>query len=115
MKKVLFINTNPFWGGGEKWHFEMAKAVKQRGYEVAILGFAKGDLEERCSDIQFPFFPIKINNFSFISPFKRMKARRILQKFKPDSIILNLPRDVKLFAPLASEMQNINVIHAVNK
>lgn len=106
MKRVLFVNTNPVWGGGEKWHFQMAGALIERGYQVAIVGLTKSDLIQKAETASIPFFEFKVSNLSFLSVFKRRKARKILVDFSPDAVVVNLPRDVKLFVPLAKELTN---------
>ena len=38
MKKICFFNSSKNWGGGEKWHFETAKILWEKGYEIIVLG-----------------------------------------------------------------------------
>ncbi len=42
--KICFANTNRKWGGGEKWHFDAACSLANRGFEVCVAGFPGGEL-----------------------------------------------------------------------
>ena len=93
MKKVLFINTNLAWGGGEKWHNEMSSALFKRNYDVALITQKNSELSHKTSLTQYP---LGISKLSFLNPIKVFKTIQIIKKMNPDAVIVNLPSDAKL-------------------
>lgn len=109
--KVLFINTNIAWGGGEKWHYEMALALKAKGIDVHVLVHENSEIEKKLSNSAIALTSLTNSNLSFLNPLKRSQAKKVLKQIHPDCIILNLPRDVKLFAPIAKSIGIQKVIY----
>lgn len=46
MKRICFVNTTKFWGGGEKWHFQNAKALSAIGYDISFILNEVGELKK---------------------------------------------------------------------
>lgn len=101
MSKVVFYNSNQVWGGGEKWHFEMAKALGHKGHDVSLITNPNSELKSKALKHGLSVNSIKTENFSFLNPFKLILLFFLLKKIKPDAIFLNLPSDVKICAPIA--------------
>jgi glycosyltransferase involved in cell wall biosynthesis len=93
--KICFFNTACSWGGGEKWHFDMAQTLSNRGYECIIAGNPKSELLERAKNSGIPIYPIILNNLSFLNIFKINRIKSFFENQKIDAVILNLPNDLK--------------------
>ena len=44
---ICLINTNKAWGGGEKWHFEMALNLKRLGHKITVITHEKSELQKK--------------------------------------------------------------------
>jgi glycosyltransferase involved in cell wall biosynthesis len=109
--KFFFINTNKQWGGGEKWHFDTARAMHRIGHKVAILTPHRTELFSRSILAGITTIPVNISNLSFLNPFKLLGIRQLLKKESPDAIILNFSSDVKTIG-LAAKMAGIkNIVY----
>lgn len=93
--KVCFFNTTLAWGGGERWHYDMAKSLHAKKHNVTVISHPKGSLQAAIENETFSRYSIKLHNLSFLNPFKLIKLFFLLKKINPDIIILNLPRDAK--------------------
>lgn len=111
MKKVLFINSNKAWGGGEKWHYNMALALREEGYNVMLICSPHSELAKAATNSNLEISYLNIKNLSFLNPIKLIKAYKILKTFTPNSIILNLPSDAKLTSVLSLLQPLKNIIY----
>ena len=93
---ISFFNSHPSWGGGEKWHLDMALRLQERGFRVVFFVQRGGELEQKVRAHNIPYEPVKISNYSFINPFKTSRLSRLFRKHRVDAVILNLPSDVKI-------------------
>ena len=105
-KTILFFNTNKSWGGGEKWHFEMAKAFADKNYPVYVFAHKNGELLKQCDRENIPVLPVKTGKLSFANPVRIQSLKRQIKKVNPGTIILNLPSDMK-FGGLAAKKAGI--------
>ncbi len=103
---VCFFNSVKTWGGGEKWHFEMANSLHNKGLPVMIYTNKFSELRTRADLASIPNYNLKINNLSFFNPFKIIKLATHFRKLKIKTIILNLSADVKV-AGLAAKLAGI--------
>jgi glycosyltransferase involved in cell wall biosynthesis len=108
--RVCFVNTSPMWGGGEKWHFEMALQLKKRGFEVSALTHPKSKLKALLEQNDIPVFSCKIGNLSFLNFFKIIKLIKLLKNTKSEIAILNSPSELKLVG-LANKFTGIKTIY----
>ena len=92
---ICFVNSNPSWGGGEKWHFDIGCRLRQRGHRVVFFVQRGGGLEQKVKEQGFDYETVKISNYSFINPFRSGRLKKLFQKHRVTSVILNLPSDVK--------------------
>ncbi|MGK7389849.1 MAG: glycosyltransferase [Candidatus Cyclobacteriaceae bacterium M2_1C_046] len=99
--KVCFFNTNKDWGGGEKWHFEMAARLHQDGYKILTVTAENSPLQEKMIASQLPNKSFKIGNLSFLNFYKINKLKHFFEKEQVDIIIMNLSSDVKTAAVAA--------------
>jgi glycosyltransferase involved in cell wall biosynthesis len=93
--KVIFVNTNTVWGGGEKWHLDTALVLKLNSFEVCVLTAYNTRLYEQSLAAGIKTLPVKINNLSFLNPFRIYSITKFFRVEKPDLIILNLSSDLK--------------------
>lgn len=93
---IGFFNSAKTWGGGEKWHFEISSALREKGLEAIVFTNKKSELYNRLLMTDQKVCRIKISNLSFLNPFKIYRLKRIFQKEKTECIILNLSADLKV-------------------
>lgn len=96
-KRICFFNTNMAWGGGEKWHLHAAKAFAEAGYRV-FAGVNRNSELARRLDPTFleAILTLPVSNLSFLNPFKLLAINRFLGRHRIETIVLNLPIDLKL-------------------
>ena len=94
-KTICFFNTAIPWGGGEKWHFEMAKYLHESGHSVVIFCHKKSILFEKAKAHNIPYKTISNSNTSFLNPLKLLYFSKLLQKYQIGTLVLNLSQDVK--------------------
>jgi glycosyltransferase involved in cell wall biosynthesis len=99
--RICFINTTRFWGGGEKWHFETATYLAQRGHHVFGIVHPGGELHRRLAETPVTPIPMAITNFSLLNPFKFWKLRAVLRRNAIRTVVFNGSAEVKLGAPAA--------------
>ena len=106
---VCFFNSTPAWGGGEKWHCEIALKAHDHGYPVLVFTNTNSALSNRLKDHDIPLESIKVGNLSFLSIIKIIKIARILKKNSIRTIVLNLSADLKI-AGLAARLAGVKKI-----
>ena len=94
--RLVFFNSCRTWGGGEKWHFEMASALHDIGHEILFFASEGSPLYNKIQDKGIDVHKIRVRSMSFINPIKRILVQRKLKEFNPDHIIINLSADLKL-------------------
>jgi glycosyltransferase involved in cell wall biosynthesis len=105
-KTIAFFNSTKAWGGGEKWHLEMALQLKERGYNVMVFAQPGSALMERSKQAQLTVVPVRVNNLSFLNPAKFFSFSVLFRKFRPDVLFLNLPSDLKT-AGIAAKLAQV--------
>jgi len=94
-KKICLFNTCKIWGGGEKWHHDIALKFRDKGYDVVVCTNVGSELSSRLKQTAIPVFEINISNLSFLNPFKLYRIYRFFNTQQIDTVILGLPSDVK--------------------
>ena len=56
--KILYVITKANWGGAQKYVYELATAMKERGHEVAVAYGTEGLLAERLGQAGIRTLPI---------------------------------------------------------
>ncbi len=108
---ICFFNTAKVWGGGEKWHFEHAKALQNQGFKVIAVTSPNSDLHQKLMRASIPVFSLKINTLSFLNPFKRRELINFFKRNKVSKIIINLSADLKIAAPTARKAGVAKIIY----
>jgi glycosyltransferase involved in cell wall biosynthesis len=99
--KICFFNTVKDWGGGEKWHFEHALFFKETAQDVVVVSNKNSVLFKKSTVHQLPTKIVSIGNLSFLNPFKAFSIYSFFKKSKFDVLVVNLPADLKIAAPMA--------------
>lgn len=108
-KTVCFFNSNRAWGGGEKWHLTTAREFQQRGYETFLVTNIHSELSKKAHEEDLSFFSFFVHNLSFLNPFKILSLVSLFRSQKVDTIVMNLPADLKL-AGIAAKIAGVRKI-----
>jgi glycosyltransferase involved in cell wall biosynthesis len=101
-KTICFMNSNKVWGGGEKWHYETALFLNEKGHDVLVVANRNSDLYKKLQGhSHIRVHSMRITNFSFLNPVKLLALRRRFQHHQVSAVILGLSTDVKLGGPAA--------------
>lgn len=96
--RIALVNGASFWGGGEKWFVTAGVFLKNKGHEVRFYGCGE-DVIKRTQEAG-----LETERFGFRSDVDFLTIcglYRSFKKFKPDVIVFNAERDVRLGAPSA--------------
>ena len=110
-KTIGFFNTNLAWGGGEKWHLETAKLMRDKGYNVVIFAHPNSDLLQKATELNIKTEAQRITNLSFINLFTLINLSRKFRKYKIDTIITNLASDMKVGSIAAAWAKVPNIVY----
>jgi glycosyltransferase involved in cell wall biosynthesis len=94
-KKICLFNTCRIWGGGEKWHHDIALRFQKKGYQVLVCTNVKSELYFKIKKTTIPVFKFNVHNLSFLNPFRIYQIYQLFKKQRIDTIIFGLPSDVK--------------------
>jgi len=108
-KTICFINSVTSWGGGEKWHFEMAKRLKAQGHNIIFICRRNSELAKKLADTNIYVNNFEVHNLSFLNIFKINKIRKFLKSSQVDIAILNFSADIKTVGP-AAKLAGVNRI-----
>ena len=112
MRTICFCNSTLAWGGGEKWHFETACALAQRGWRVYLLCHPQGALYRRAAgEGSFAVLPLTIGRLSFLNPLVHLGLGNLFRRLAPHAVIMNLPADLKCIGPAASRARVPHIIY----
>lgn len=95
MSSFCFLNTVNEWGGGEKWHLEVAHYLHAQGHRVLVMAQSGSALQHRATALGIKVHVIALSNLSFLNPFTINGMVKVLKDQQVDSIVLNLSRDLK--------------------
>lgn len=96
------VNLSKSWGGGEKWFLTVGEALQQRGFTVIWVAYPDSALHKRLEAKGFPFEISSARFSSLLNPFKVLAIRSILNKHRPDMIMMNASHELKTFGLMAS-------------
>ena len=97
-KRICFFNSSRIWGGGEKWHYETARKLSQRGFEPIVFSNPKGLLYQKSLEAGIRVVPVSIGNLSFLNPLKILLLLYFLRREKAETLIAGLTSDMKAVA-----------------
>ena len=96
--KICFFNTTKFWGGGEKWHYEVGKALRDKGHEVVFFANTESELAKRLGSAGIKNKVANVGKWSFLNPWKLRNTYQFFKAERFDTVIFNGPLDLKLGA-----------------
>ena len=108
-KTICFFNSATAWGGGEKWHFDIAQQLNNEGFSVIICAHPKSELLKRAKQAGIKAFGVSVTNLTFLCPFRGKALSRFFKEQQVATIVLNLSRDVK-FAAVAAKKAGVERI-----
>ncbi len=108
---ICFFNSCKAWGGGEKWHFEMALRLMNMGYHVIICTWPDSALYKEAKSSGIPVYTFKVSNLSFLNPLKYFKLKHFFIGKKVTHLILNLSSDLKLAGIAAKKAHVTDIIY----
>lgn len=109
MKTICLFNSEKAWGGGEKWHLETSVYLKQKKYNVIVYCQKGSELHKRLEKKGVEIRLISISNLSFLNPFKIVQLLLFFLKDKPNTVIYNISKDIKVGA-LAAKLAGVKMI-----
>ena len=101
MGRICFVNTTPFWGGGEKWHLEAARSFRSRGHRVLVVGSPGSPLVTRAREAGIETAEVALGNRSWLNPLKHRRLRRLFAEHRVETVVFNGPADIKTGGPAA--------------
>lgn len=107
--KICFFNSVRSWGGGEKWHLDMASMLFSEGVNLFFIANKKSVLTQKLEVTSIPFYKLLIGNLSFLNIFKLYRLYRIFKKENTDTLIMNASADIKA-AGIAAKMAGVRRI-----
>ena len=111
LKSFCFFNTVDEWGGGERWHLDMALYLMFKGHQVMVITQPGAVLGERAQKQDIAVFNILLNNLSVLNPFVLHKLANIFRSNRVDTVVLNLSRDLKC-GGISAQMAGVkNIIY----
>jgi glycosyltransferase involved in cell wall biosynthesis len=105
-KTVCFFNTQRSWGGGEKWHFDVASFLLEQKTKALYISSRRSPLSQRLNGLGISGYYAGIGNLSFLNPVKVARIFWIFRKEKVGVLITNLSGDMKV-ASLAAKMAGV--------
>ena len=108
-RRVCFFNSSKTWGGGEKWHYDIASRLSVKGHDVVVVTNRHSELFTRLKKEKIKCYRIRISNLSFLNLIKLFQIYRILRKNRIQTIILNLSSDLKI-AGIAAKLAHVEKI-----
>ena len=95
MVNYCFFNTVSAWGGGEKWHLDVATYLHEKGFSVLVVAAPNSVLALKAKAMGLKVCFIKLSNLSFLNPVVIYRITRLLKHYDVDNLIMNSPRDLK--------------------
>ncbi len=91
------MNSNEVWGGGEKWHLDMASYLHDLGYFVVVITNKNSELYLRLKGKDGILLkPLRVSNYSFLNLHKLHHISTLFRNYRINTVILGLSNDVKL-------------------
>jgi glycosyltransferase involved in cell wall biosynthesis len=108
-QKVLLVITKSNWGGAQKYVYDIATELSERGHPVMVACGGKGELVERLRTAGVPVHELhklknNMNPFSSLSAF--FELVRLFRETRPDVVHLNSSK-VGFFGTLAGRVAHV--------
>jgi glycosyltransferase involved in cell wall biosynthesis len=106
---ICFFNTTKAWGGGEKWHFDIASRLSKDGEKVMVVAHKHSELRKKLRQHGIEPFAFKISNLSFLNPVRLLRLCSFFRHHQVKTLVINLPADLKI-AGLAARVAGVKRI-----
>lgn len=90
--RILYVDTDQAWRGGQEQLFNLMSGMKGRGHQVALAAPTHSPLAQRARQLAIPTYPFRQRNE--FSPLALVQMARILRRTKPNVIHFNTPRAI---------------------
>ena len=107
--RVLFANSIQMFAGAEVWFLTIARALRERGHDVALVCRPHTELETRAQEAGIPVFGLRFG--ADIGPLSVYRAARILQRLTPDVVITNQDKELRTFGLASRLTGTARVVH----
>ncbi len=108
---ICLFNSERAWGGGEKWHADVASHLLKRGFKVLFISAPGGPLAKRMKEIGVPGYHQRISNLSFLNPLRVFRLALIFRREGVKSLVTSLPSDMKVASSAAQLAGVPNIIY----
>lgn len=97
MKNIVFLNSCPVWGGGEKWTFITARILNEDPeFNVYIATGSETELYKRAKAAGIKTTQVEVKSgITVLNPFKAKRFIDFLKKKNIDIMFLNMSQDLK--------------------
>ena len=106
---ICFFNSMDSWGGGEKWHLDVASFLVKQQYKALYISSPGSPLSNRLRTLGISGYGIRISNLSFLNPVKVLRIARIFRHEQVGFLITNLSGDMKV-ASIAGKVAGVQRI-----
>lgn len=100
-RRILLVNLSKGWGGGELWHFNAARGLRERGWEAVLLVYPGSALAQRAVAAGLPVWPMPLRTASLANPWKTITLWWGLRRMAPGTVILNASHELKVAGLMA--------------
>lgn len=111
MRRVGFLNSVRFWGGGEQLHLDHALAFRRFGYGVTVLADPDSALWARARAARLDTEPVRVRNLSFLNPLAVRALARTFRRLGLDTVVFSGSPDLKLGALAARHAGLARVVY----
>lgn len=99
---IGFFDSYKIWGGGEKWHDEMARYLSAQRHDVTVYTPNDGELHRRLLG-KLRLLDINVDKLSYMNPIKQYRYYNIFKQQELDILIFNSFIDVRAAAIAAKK------------
>ncbi len=103
---ICFFNSMNTWGGGEKWHYDVASFLVKQQHRVLIISSPGSPLFVRLKEIGISGYEMHISNLSFLNPVKVYRIVRLFRREKVGALVTSLSGDMKI-ASIAAKIAEV--------
>ncbi len=108
---ICLFNSERAWGGGEKWHVDVATHLHRRGFKVLFISSPGSPLAQRMKEIGIPGYQIRISNLSFLNPLRVLRLALLFRREEVVSLVTSLSSDMKVASSAARVAGVPNIIY----
>ena len=103
---ICFFNSMDSWGGGERWHYDVATFLTKQQYRSVFVSSVDSPLAEKLTAAGISGHRMHISNLSFLNPVKVFRLARLFRKEQVGLLIANLSADMKV-ASVAGKLAGV--------